>query len=175
MYNGKKNESLNVLQKRKYCEKVAKNLHRVEGKSLPLPQLLQNFTVTKSIYKFVNEKILIAICRKNHGVGSSLIQDTPCTIHLPRLNCLKSFDVIAPQIALLQDVLAAKMVWNAHLPVVIVKALHVQMEVQWMWQKKILMKLMIKIEAFLNPKTENQELGCMGINIWFWVLTLTPN
>ena len=77
MYNGKKNESLNALRKRKYCEKVAKSLHRVEGKSLPLPQLLQNFTVTKSIYKFVNEKILIAICRKNHGVGSSLIQDTP--------------------------------------------------------------------------------------------------
>ena len=81
--------------------------------------------------------------------------------HLPRLNCLKSFDVIAPQIALLQDVLAAKMVWNAHLPVVIVKALHVQMEVQWMWQKKILMKLMIKIEAFLNPKTENVETCCI--------------
>ena len=73
--------------------------------------------------------------------------------------------MIVPQIALLQDVLAAKMVSNAHLPVVIVKALHEQMEVQLMWQKKILMKLMIKIDAFLNPKTENQELGCMGVNV----------
>ena len=44
---------------------------------------------------------------------------------------------------------------------VIVKALHVQMEVQWMWQRKILMKLMIKIEAFLNPKTENAEMCCI--------------
>ena len=147
-------------------------------KAFPLSQLLQNFTVTECIYKFVNGKILIAICRKNHGFGSSLIQDTPLywqIFHLPRLNCLKSFDVIAPLIALLQDVLATKMVWNAHLPVVIVKALHVQMEVQWMWQKKILMKLMIKIEAFLNPKTENQEFWCMGVNLWFWVLTLRPN
>ena len=137
-------------------------------KAFPLPQLLQNFTVTECIYKFVNGKILIAICRKNHGVGSSLIQDTPLykqIFHLPRLNCLKSFDVIVPQIALLQDVLAAKMVLNTHLPVVIVKALYEQMEVQLMWQKKILMRLMIKIEAFLNPKTKNQELGCMGVNV----------
>ena len=48
-------------------------------KAFHLPQLLQNFTVTECIYKFVNGKILIAICRKNHGVWSSLIQDTPLT------------------------------------------------------------------------------------------------
>ena len=71
-------------------------------------------------------------------------------VEMPRLNCLKSFDVIVPQIALLQDVLATKMVSNTHLPVVIVKALHEQMEVQLMWQKKILMRLMFKIEAFLK-------------------------
>ena len=159
-------------------KRLLKVFTKSREKAFHLPQLLQNFTVTECIYKFVNGKILIAICRKNHGVGSSLIQDTPLywqIFHLPRLNCLKSFDVIVPQIALLQDVLAAKMVWNAHLPVVIVKALHVQMEVQWMWQRKILMKLMIKIEAFLNPKTENQEFWCMGVNLWFWVLTLRPN
>ena len=73
--------------------------------------------------------------------------------------------MIVPQIALLQDVLATKMVSNTHLSVVIVKALHEQMEVQLMWQKKILMRLMIKIEGFLNPKTKNQELGCMGVNV----------
>ena len=35
MYNGKKNESLNALRKRKYCEKVAKSLQS-QGK-MPSP------------------------------------------------------------------------------------------------------------------------------------------
>ena len=177
MYNGKKNESLNALRKRKYCEKVAKSLHKVEGKSLP---------PTTAASKFHSYRVYLQICQwknphcnlQEESWGWKLTDSgySPVLIiHLPRLNCLKSFDVIAPQIALLQNVFAAKMVWNAHLPVVIVKALHVQMKVQWMLQKKILMKLMIKIEAFLNPKTDNQELGCIGVNIWFWVLTSRPN
>ena len=54
MYNGKKNESLNALQKRKYCEKVAKSLHRVKGKSLP---------PTTAASKFHSYRVYLQICQ----------------------------------------------------------------------------------------------------------------
>ena len=54
MYNGKKNESLNALRKRKYCEKVAKSLHRVEGKSLP---------PTTAASKFHSYRVYLQICQ----------------------------------------------------------------------------------------------------------------
>ena len=57
-------------------KRLLKVFTELREKAFPLPQLLQNFTVTECIYKFVNGKILKAICRKNHGVGGSLIQDT---------------------------------------------------------------------------------------------------
>ena len=52
--NGKKNESLNALQKRKYCEKVAKSLHRVEGESLP---------PTTAASKFHSYRVYLQICQ----------------------------------------------------------------------------------------------------------------
>ena len=54
MYNGKKNESLNALRKRKYCEKVAKSLYRVEGKSLP---------PTTAASKFHSYRVYLQICQ----------------------------------------------------------------------------------------------------------------
>ena len=54
MYNEKKNESLNALRKRKYCEKVAKSLHRVEGKSLP---------PTTAASKFHSYRVYLQICQ----------------------------------------------------------------------------------------------------------------
>ena len=56
------------------CEKgnTMKRLLKVftesSEKAFPLPQLLQNVTVTECNNKFVNGKILIANCWKNHGV-----------------------------------------------------------------------------------------------------------
>ena len=52
---------------------------RVKGKSLPPTTAASKFHSYRVYLQIYQWKILIAICRKNHGVGSSLIQDTPLT------------------------------------------------------------------------------------------------
>ena len=54
MFNGKKNESLNALRLRRYCEKVATRLHRVEAKSLP---------PTRAASKFHSYRVYLQICQ----------------------------------------------------------------------------------------------------------------
>ena len=54
LYNGKANDSLNTLRFSKYCEKVAKNLNKVEPRSLP---------PTSAAAKFHSYRVFLQICQ----------------------------------------------------------------------------------------------------------------
>ena len=58
LYNGKAKDSLNTLRFSRYCEKVAKNLNKVEPRSLP---------PTSAAAKFHSYRVFLQVCQwKNH-------------------------------------------------------------------------------------------------------------